>query len=221
MWWGERKWGSTDKTQAFDPSRPTDFGVWSSYLLSNQLSASNGIPSLIELSLLLSSVNCGGYLLQVKENPYTNKIFFVAVSCEELDSVKSQNAACSNEFLFLWRVHYAVKENVLTEQMRFLPLITYSEVVTHIIIFFDRGRFSSVGRVLDCRAGGRGFDSRGRTNTQGLKITEKWRYSLCPAGGWTFAWLGWPRKMAVPSPLGDVKIVSTISTFVLNTLTLK
>ena len=27
-------------------------------------------------------------------------------------------------------------------------------------------------RAHDCRAGGRGFDSRGRTNTQGLKITE-------------------------------------------------
>ena len=26
---------------------------------------------------------------------------------------------------------------------------------------------------VDCRAGGRGFDSWGRTNTQGLKITEK------------------------------------------------
>ena len=38
---------------------------------------------------------------------------------------------------------------------------------------FNRVRISSVGRVLDCRAGGRGFDSRGRTNTQGLKITEK------------------------------------------------
>ena len=69
----------------------------------------------------------------------------------------------------------------------------------------NRGRISSVGRALDCRAGGRGFDSQGRTNTQGLKITEKWRYSLCPESGWTFAWLGWPRKMAVPSPLGGVK----------------
>ena len=29
----------------------------------------------------------------------------------------------------------------------------------------DRGRISSVGRALDCRAGGRGFDSRRRTNT--------------------------------------------------------
>ena len=49
------------------------------------------------------------------------------------------------------------------------------------------GRISSVGRApgLDCRAEGRGFDSRGRTNTQGLKITE-----------------------SVPSPVGDVKIVA-------------
>ena len=52
-------------------------------------------------------------------------------------------------------------------------------------------------------------------------MTEKWRYFLCTASGETFAWLGWPRKLAVPSPLGDVKIVSPISTFVLNTLTLK
>ena len=52
-------------------------------------------------------------------------------------------------------------------------------------------------------------------------MTEKWRYFLCTASSETFAWLGWPRKMAVPSPLGDVKIVSPISTFVLNTLTLK
>ena len=29
----------------------------------------------------------------------------------------------------------------------------------------DRGRISSVGRALDCRAGGRGFDSRSRTDT--------------------------------------------------------
>ena len=36
-----------------------------------------------------------------------------------------------------------------------------------------RGRVSSVGRAIDCRAEGRGFDSRGRTKTQGLKITEK------------------------------------------------
>ena len=37
---------------------------------------------------------------------------------------------------------------------------------------------SSVGRARDYRAGGRGFDSRGRTNTEGLKITEKLKYYL-------------------------------------------
>ena len=35
------------------------------------------------------------------------------------------------------------------------------------------GRVSSVGRAFDCRAGGRRFDSPGRTNTRGLKTTEK------------------------------------------------
>ena len=40
-------------------------------------------------------------------------------------------------------------------------------------IFVIVGRVNSVGRGLDCRAGGCGFDSRGRTNTEGLKITEK------------------------------------------------
>ena len=39
-------------------------------------------------------------------------------------------------------------------------------------MFTNRGRTSSVGRALDCRAEGRGFDSRDRTNTQGLTVTE-------------------------------------------------
>ena len=34
---------------------------------------------------------------------------------------------------------------------------------------------------LDCRAEGRGFDSRGRPILRDLKITEKWRCSLCTA----------------------------------------
>ena len=84
------------------------------------------------------------------------------------------------------------------------------------------GGISSFGRAHDSRVRGRGFDSRGWTITQGLlKITENWRYSLCTASGWTFAWLGWSRKMVVLYPVGDVKIVSTISTFLINTLTLK
>ena len=39
--------------------------------------------------------------------------------------------------------------------------------------YFYRSRISSVGRALDCTAGGRGLDFRGRTNTQDLKMTEK------------------------------------------------
>ena len=58
-----------------------------------------------------------------------------------------------------------------------------------------------------------------RTNTQSLKLTEKWGYFLCLANGSTFAYLGRQRKMAVPSPVGNVKIVSPISTSLLNTLT--
>ena len=51
-----------------------------------------------------------------------------------------------------------------------------------------RSRISSVSRGLDCsRAGGRGFDSQSRAITQGLKILDKWRYSLCTASGLTFA----------------------------------
>ena len=44
----------------------------------------------------------------------------------------------------------------------------------------------SQNRTLDCRAGGRRFDSWGWTNTLGLKITEKYiRYCLCLAKGQT------------------------------------
>ena len=52
-------------------------------------------------------------------------------------------------------------------------------VLTCFVSSLDQGRISSIGKALDRWAGGRGFDPRGRTNTQGLKITEKWRNYLC------------------------------------------
>ena len=92
----------------------------------------------------------------------------------------------------------------------------------YIFIYILSSRWiSSVGRALNCRVGGRGFDSLGRTNTQGLKTTEKWRYCLCPANGETFAWLGLTSKMAVWSPVGDVRIVWPIGAFVQDTFKLK
>ena len=45
--------------------------------------------------------------------------------------------------------------------------------------------------------------------------------SHCKRLDLNFAWLGWPRKITVPSTVVDAETVSPISTFVLNTLTLK
>ena len=106
--------------------------VWSviksSYLLPNQLSASNGIPSLIELSLLLPG------------DIYCNlmKIFFTVVSRKKLDSIKRGSVGNTRllphaEMLlvpmkfFLWRIDYALQEKVLTWKMCFLPLISFWE----------------------------------------------------------------------------------------------
>ena len=128
------KWGTTDKAQVFYLSRPTDFGVWSSYRLSNQLSASNGVPCLIELLLPLSSVNCRGYLSQMKENPDTNFLrgcfSWRILECkkgfvrEHTTFTSCQNAAGSNDFFFLWRIDYALEENILIERVWVLPPIT-------------------------------------------------------------------------------------------------
>ena len=48
---------------------------------------------------------------------------------------------------------------------------------------FNCGWISSVCGALDGRAVSRGLNSRDWTNTQGLKMTEKWRYCLYPANG--------------------------------------
>ena len=80
--------------------------------------------------------------------------------------------------------------------------------------FPNCGRISSARKALDCRAGGGGFDPQGQTNTQGLKIAEKWSYSLCTV-------LHCGSNDHIKWRSGDVKIVSPISTLLLNTLTLK
>ena len=65
---------------------------------------------------------------------------------------------------------------------------------------YNGSTISSVGTVPDWRVGGRGFDSRGQTNTLGLKVTEQWRYWLFPENG---------------SPVEGVKNSVPTSTFVL------
>ena len=60
----------------------------------------------------------------------------------------------------------------------------------HRLLLLFHGRTSSVDRALDCKAGrGRGLDPRGRINTQDRKITEKRRYCVCPANGYTLGGL--------------------------------
>ena len=62
-----------------------------------------------------------------------------------------------------------------------------------------------------------------KANTKGLKITEnKGAAYFALQTARFFAWLRLAHELAVPSPVtwGDVKIISSISTFVLNTLTL-
>ena len=96
-----------------------------------------------------------------------------------------------------------------------------SQACSSLTLPFNCGRTNSVCRVLDCRAGGRRFDSRGRTHTQVLKKlrNEGTAFALQSAG--PLGGLVDHVEMAVLSPVGDVKIVSPISTFVLNTVTIK
>ena len=55
---------------------------------------------------------------------------------------------------------------------QFLSLVMSMSLYVQIKCTCLAGLAQSVG-ALDCRVGGRGFDSRGRTNTQGLEMTEK------------------------------------------------
>ena len=112
------KWGTAD--QAFDPSRPTDFGVWSLNPLPNQLSASNGIPSLIKLSLLLSSVNCGGYLLQAKGG-----ISYIAWCIASYYIIKLPNARDAISSTRTWQLNSSGERLVLPIKLS-VPLLCRS-----------------------------------------------------------------------------------------------
>ena len=78
----------------------------------------------------------------------------------------------------------------------------------------------TVGRALDYRTGGCGFNSQGQTNTPNLKTTKKWRHFLCPANCKMFVWVRWLCKLTVLSPEQDIKIMSSMSTSVLNNIIL-
>ena len=82
----------------------------------------------------------------------------------------------------------------------------YKNPRKHAPVLVNRARISSLGRALDCRAGGRGFDSREGPILQVIKwLRNEGTARLCPANGYTCNWLGWPCKVAPPSPVGDLK----------------
>ena len=76
----------------------------------------------------------------------------------------------------------------IEDKLHFWNYWYYCSIIVFVLFVVCHSRISSVSRGLDCsRAGGRGFDSQSKAITQGLKITDKWRYSLCTASGLTFA----------------------------------
>ena len=64
----------------------------------------------------------------------------------------------------------------LLKQLKIISMAYEKAVLKHLsrhvyinmLYCFNGGRIGSVSRALDCRAGGRRFDSQGQTNTQRL-----------------------------------------------------
>ena len=73
-----------------------------------------------------------------------------------------------------------------------------------------RSRSSSSGTALVCRADGRGVDLWGRTTIQGLRIIEKWWYTA----------FALQTSHGGPVSSRRRKTLSSISSFLLNTLTI-
>ena len=85
----------------------------------------------------------------------------------------------------------------------------------------NRGRISSVCRVHDCRVAGRGFNSGTRPILRVLKLLINVHVLYFPCKRLDLHLVQMTIKMLFSSPWGDTNFtVSSISTFVLNTLKL-
>ena len=67
----------------------------------------------------------------------------------------------------------ATQARIKESKIYFLRYCHRREKFTTVTVTVQPHRISSVGTALDCIGGGRGFNSRNQTNTQGLKISEK------------------------------------------------
>ena len=100
----------------------------------------DSFPHWAVIALVIGKLRAILILLQAKENPDTNFLpgcFAWRTWYISNTRLLLMPKCCLFQWIFfLWRVDYALEENVLTEQMWFLPLISYWEVVTRILIFY-------------------------------------------------------------------------------------
>ena len=131
--WGERKMRDYRQSPSFSPFTADWF--WSVKFVSPSKSIKpiqwDSFPHWAVIALVIGKLRAGNIYCKQKKTQIL--IFFTAVSREELDSVGNTRLllmpkCCLFQWIFfLWRVDYALEENILTEQMWFLPLISYCE----------------------------------------------------------------------------------------------
>ena len=111
----------------------------------------------------------------------------LGIECQYVPTCNDRNLiGKSGEYLtkmFLFSVFNLIKKDkgVSEEKIRYTGSWTCNIKVTKCSPDFYRHSVRSVGRACDCKTKSCRLDSWDWTNTQGLKITEKWRYLLCTA----------------------------------------
>ena len=99
-----------------------------------------------------SAPNCTKLQQTASRCTKLHHVVIKGVSRQHTTFTSCQNAVCWNNFFpFLWRVDYALEENVLTEQMWFLLLIWNWEVITCTLIFRNHC-FWSAWFALGCKS---------------------------------------------------------------------
>ena len=124
------------------------------------------VCSCLEVFKFKFQIYCLNKMIQILHNFYCTRL----VSCRQLEISLTSPIYANLDFCMLVRCDIS---SALYRILQEIVLFSLSLFTTGHSFLLNCVRFSSVGRALDCRAGGCGFDSRGQTNTQGLKITEK------------------------------------------------
>ena len=85
----------------------------------------------------------------------------------QLVKLPTGGAFWTGEYVLLFTLRHQNSNRIIvdTPEVHFHEALEQQRTNISTNFHFDRGKISSVGRAFDCRAEGRGFDSRGRTNT--------------------------------------------------------